>query len=310
MQARRASLFVVGGVLLAIAAQAQVRIEGAHTQLYFPHFADGGLRAGQWQTTFTFVNVNPSTAEVNLSLFNDGGGPLSLDFGAGSSSTHSFYVPAGGIRILRGRIASQTVVTGWAFATCSVPVQATVAFRSIQDGTPRQEVTAQPTLPTLDYVSAANRFLGVAIANPYSDLPISVDLAILNADGWLASDPVRVSVPAFGHTAFNLSEKFPGLGNFEGVLTIGSVNRPLDQFVAWTLNADASGTLSALPPGPRAWPVSHWDQIWMAFKEIKDAAQRLEIVTWPVRLRILYDQEVNAYARGGDEIAVTLGFRN
>ncbi len=302
-------LLVIGALTLAVGASAQFRTESAHTQLYFPQFVDGGPRAAQWMTTFTFVNVSPSAAEVNLSLYNDSGGPLSLDFGAGSSSTHTFTVPTGGIRILRSRIASQTVVSGWAIATCSLPVQATVAFRVIANGIPLQEITAQPTLPTFVYTSAANRFLGVALANAYANVSITVDLDVTDSEGQRIGGPVSVALGPHGHVVFNLWEKFPHLRDrgFDGVLRISAAS-DLGDFLAWTLNADASGTLSALPPGELGWPVSHWERNRLTYKRVLNAARRLDpAFSAPVQFQILYDREVNAYASGGEEVAVTMG---
>ncbi|HSB15872.1 MAG TPA: M48 family metalloprotease [Bryobacteraceae bacterium] len=204
-----------------------------------------------------------------------------------------------------GRIASETVVSGWAVAACSVPVQATVAFRAIANGVPQQEITAQPTLPTPVYTSAANRFVGVALANVYS-VPVTVRLTVYDSEGLVIGGPTDVSVASFGHTTFNIWQKFPHLRDrdFDGVLKITGTP---DLFVAWSLNGDASGTLSALPPGALAWPISHWDRIWYVFKQVEDGAKQLGAITWPVQLKILYDKEVNAYARRGDEIGVTLG---
>lgn len=297
-------------LLLTLApALAQMQPQSAHVNLYFPQLADGGNFEAQWQTTFTFVNPNTSAARVLLQLFDDNGGPLSLDLGTGASSRHEFSIPPGGARILRSRVASSTVVVGWAFAATSVPVQATVAFRAINRGVPRQEITAEPTLPTFGYLSAANRFLGVAVANPFGNASISVDLEVVDRDGRRLAGPSRISLPPLGHRAFNLWQFFPNLQNldFDGVLSLSAADPAVDRFVAWTLNGDASGTLSSLPPGRYMWPQSHWDQIWLAYSRVVDAAFDLGLLSSVPRLRILPDREVNAYARAGNEVGISLG---
>jgi hypothetical protein len=311
---RKILVLFLGVLAFAPVASAQAQPESAHTSLYFPHFVDGRHPADptqQWQTTFTFVNMGLSPATVNLSLYNNSGGPLSLDFGSGASSFYSFTVPPEGIRILKSRVASSGMNEGWAFAGCSIPVQATVAFRMIANGVPEQEITAQPTLPTFDYSSAANRFLGVALANPYSADYISAQLSVYGSEGQLIGGPVNVTVPPFGHTSFNLWQKFPHLqnNNFDGVLVIRGASPPTDKFVAWTLNADTSGIMSALPPGRYVWPVSHWDRIWMVYLSVLDVARKFEPIVFSstVSLDILYDQQVNAYARYGSRVGVTLG---
>jgi hypothetical protein len=284
----------------------QKQPEGAHVNLYFPHLADGGTVDQQWRTTFTFVNVGLVSSSCTLRTFNDSGAPLALDLGSGVKTVQEIIVPSGGLRILSSRVASSTIVSGWAISNCTAPVQATVAFRQIAGGTARQEITAQPTLPALDYVSAANPLLGVAIANVYIDAPISVDLVVLDSEGKALGSPARITVPPLGHTAFNLFQQFPGLPtNFQGVLAISGVDRPKDQFVAWTLNSDpGSGTLSALPPGAVSWPISHWDRIWLVFNQVVANAIHLGIIDSAPRLTILRDATMNARAIGGQTIEI------
>ncbi len=182
---------ILTAVFLTLPALGQLQPQSAHVNLYFPQLADGGTFEAQWQTTFTFVNPNPFSASVALHLFDDSGGPLALDLGSGPSSRHEFLVPPQGIRILRSRIASSTIVVGWAVALATAPVQATVAFRAINRGVPRQEITAEPTLPTFRYVSAANRFLGVAIANPFANASTSVELAVSDRTAVCWRAPLR-----------------------------------------------------------------------------------------------------------------------
>ncbi len=300
---------ILTAVFLTLPALGQLQPQSAHVNLYFPQLADGGTFEAQWQTTFTFVNPNPFSASVALHLFDDSGGPLALDLGSGPSSRHEFLVPPQGIRILRSRIASSTIVVGWAVALATAPVQATVAFRAINRGVPRQEITAEPTLPTFRYVSAANRFLGVAIANPFANAPTSVELAVSDRDGRLLAGPAQVSLPPLGHRAFNLWQMFPSLQNldFDGVLNVRASDPSVDRFVAWTLNGDASGTLSSLPPGRFMWPQSHPDQIWLAYSRVVNAALSTGILSSVPRLRILPERVVNAYARAGNEVGITLG---
>jgi hypothetical protein len=246
----------------------------AHVNLYFPHFADGGPNFQRWQTTFTFLNMNDTPASIDLSLYNDGGGPLTLDLGAGPASRHSLTIPPYGSRILRSRIASSTVTVGWAIAYSDVPVVGNVAFRALANGVPYTEVTAMPTLPSLDYVSAAKRTLGVALANVYRNASVTVEVRALDAEG-IALASTNVVVPAMGHRSFVVHELFPTIANFEGTLILSGVNRPTDVFVAWTLYEN-DGVISSLPPGPAAWPIAHWDQIWLVYRRVVAAAKKAD----------------------------------
>ena len=199
---------------------AQFQPQGAHVNLFFPQLANGGPDSGRWQTAFTFVNPsngilpaknNPVT--VRLNILDNAGQPLALDLGSGATSRHEFTIPSGGSRILRSRTISSTVSVGWAIAECSGPVQATVSYRQFVNGIPRQEIAAQPTLPTILYTSPANRFLGVALANVYSQNSVSANLEFRDSEGIRVGNPVQITVPPLGHTAFVLAERFPSLGN-------------------------------------------------------------------------------------------------
>jgi hypothetical protein len=305
---------------LSTAASAQSQPRGARVNLYFPELVDGGptyVPGGpstqQWQTTFTFVNVGMSGAYVTLRLYDNSGNPLKLDLGMGAASAFTFTVPSNGIQILRSKIASSVVVSGWAYAEADVPVQASVAYRMIVNGVPQQEVTAQPTLPALTYTSAASAFLGVALANPYSDGPTYVLLTLYDSGGKTVGGPLQIVLPALGHASFTLWQEFPSLQtgtSFTGVLYIQGLNPAYpDRFVAWTLNSDASTILSAQPPGDFVWPISHFDRIWQVWCIVLDAASGLDSsFSSPssVALNILTSQEVNAFAlSSGAEVNVS-----
>jgi len=144
---------------IAIGAFSQIGLaqpfypEDAHVDLYFPQLADGGSAAEQWQTSFAFVNPSTSsTAQVALRFFGNDGGPLAIDIGQGAKSQLQFTIPPLGSRVLRSTIASPIIVTGWALGASSIPLQATVLFRSITNGVSSAEVSALATLPSLQYL--------------------------------------------------------------------------------------------------------------------------------------------------------------
>jgi hypothetical protein len=229
-----------------------------------------------------------------------------MDLGSGSTSRHVITIPPSGSRILRSRSISPTTVVGWALATSSVPIQAIASYRQSVSGVVKQEISAQPTLPKLLYKSPANRSLGVAIANPYVDVSISMKLQFNDSEGRKLGDSVRVTVPAAGHTAFVLGERFPNLGNISGVLTIAATDGARDNFVAWTLAADEVGIFSTMPPGAYSWPVSHWDRIWLVYLDVANAAVKNGYLSSIPELRIHSEPEVNAYAREGATVGIYL----
>jgi hypothetical protein len=303
MQKISCSLRFLFLLILPASAFAQLLPVSAHAVLYFPHFADGGSPAQQWQTTFTFVNPSSSPVDAQLNLLDNDGQPLALDLGSGLTGTLNFTVPANGLQIFRSRIASPSIVTGWAFAIATYPLDATVAFRAIANGKAQTEVTAEPTLPTPIYMSAASPFLGIALANGYG-YPINVQLTLHDSNGSLVGTQMVVIAPR-NHTSFTLANKFPALStSFIGTVSISGIG-PNDWFLAWTLNGDSLGVISALPPGRSAWPVSQFERILDVYETVLRAAAPFIGPQAPT-LQIPSDPIVNAYAQGGNTVAIYL----
>jgi hypothetical protein len=296
-------MVLTASLIFTLPAQAQTKPQGSHVCLYFPQLADGGDATSRWQTTFIFTNPNSSSAIVDLLTYNNDGTPLSIDLESGARTRHSFALPANGSRVLRSRTTSQTTVIGWAAAYATIAVQGIVSYRQFVGGVPKQEISAQATLPTTQYLSPANRFLGVAIANVFNNAPVTVDLIARNSEGQQVGS-TQVTVPALGHTAFILSEKFPSLGETYGTLKIVGNNLPYDEFVAWTLGADSSNIWSSLPPGAYSWPVTHWDRIWLVYLDVVNVALAQGVLTTVPELRIISDREINAKALNGNTIEI------
>ena len=172
---------------------------------------------------------------------------------------------------------------------------------------PQVEINAEPTLPSFKYYSAATRFTGVAIANLHA-YSVSVKIGVNDSEGNLIGLQTITVAPG-NHVALNLLKLFPGLAtNFQGSLTLTGSNIPADNFIAWTLNADASGVISSLPPGRLEWPISHEDQIQLVFFRIWDAAQRSGFNFGSVipTLQISSAKDINAFASGGNTIQINL----
>lgn len=299
---------LVVGLSANLLLQAQRQTLTANTNLYFPQLADGGPKEGQWQTTFTFTNTSASTASLSLYFFDNYGSPLALDFGSGAKTRQNLTLPSAASTSLRSRMASTTTMVGWAIAYSSVPVQATSSFRLWIAGKATQEVTAPPTLPALDYISYANRNLGVALANPSSTNTISIDARIFDSNGTARGNPARITLPPYGHTSFNLSQQFANIGAGDWTLSLSGVDKPDDMFVAWTLNADDSGTFSSLPNGSVTYPLSHWDRIWNVYLRVLEAAERRGILSGTMpNLVIRTEPTINAYASNGTTVGIYLG---
>jgi hypothetical protein len=263
-------------LLLSAAALCRAQLAGlplnAQAVLYFPHLADGGPASSQWQTRFTFINPNASSASVTLSLYADSGSPLALNFGSGLVTYVAFSVAPNGTYVLQSKMAGSTLSTGWAYATATLPVQANVAFRSYANGKPLLEITAEPTLPSLGYRSVATPLVGVAIANQYNNASLPATVTVYDGSGNSLGQK-NVTIPALGHKAFNLNSLFTNLpASFTGNLLITCQNPGWD-LIAWAVYADSSGVISSLPDGRASFPVSPREQIITAFTRLVNAYQ-------------------------------------
>lgn len=294
----------------ALPAHAQMLPQGANVNLYFPQIADGGTGSGRWQTTFSFLNCDSSaSATVKLWLIRDDGSGLAMDFGSGASSYHTFTIPPSGSRVLRSAATSPVTAVGWAIAETSVPVQAVAAYRQFVGDVPKQEISVHPTLPTIAFRSPASRLLGVALANRYNYDPITVNLEILDSEGRRLADPVQVTVPALGHAAFYVYQKFPAVADFSGTLLISAANSTYpynDQFVAMTINSDVAGIWSGLPPGSASWPIAHWERIKLVYSDLVNTAIRHGFLSTPPTLTVDTSHVINAYASSNGTVTITL----
>ncbi len=280
---------------------------GAHVNLYFPHLADGGPTWAQWQTSLEFVNPNTTlTANVELRLYGDNGIPLSLDFGSGAHTLHTFTVPPGGRITLRSTIGP-ALVTGQAIATSDIPLQGTVLFRSIAYSVPSLELSAPATLPTSRYLSLATHDMGIALANVSGAIK-TFQIAAVDSSGTTVGT-TTILVPGLGHKSFNLYQMMPSLPtDFSGSVVI-TPQDPGDQVVAWTLNVEGQ-LISTLPSGPLEWPISHADRIQLVFQRLLAAGpsvpgSNLSLTTVP-NLVMSPDLEVNAFANSNQTIQINL----
>jgi hypothetical protein len=298
--------------LLSLPAMAQIEPGSAHVNLYFPQLADGGTATQRWQTRFEFFNPHESlSAAVILTILDSNGRLMPVDFGSGPTARVTFTLPPRGSRTLRTTGNSPITVTGWAYGNASLPVQATLLFRAIEQGLPRVDISAPAVLPGLTYWAIANPDLGIAVANPYGDSSITVRATAIDQNGTAAGSNTLLLPPA-GQRAFNLRNLLPSLPTaFRGTVRLESVDGRA-YFVAWSLNA-SDNLLSSLPDGTAPWPVSHYDRIWLAYSKILNGAQSvfgpglgINLLNPLVDLRIDGSPEINAFASGGNWIQVNL----
>ena len=219
---------------------------GGHSY-YFPHLAVG---AG-WQTTLTYINYSPQEVSCRTEFLSDQGTPLMVSFPAlGPVVRRTDVMPPGGSVHQETNVGlSAPLAPGWARASCSGPVKASLLFRRYNsEGVPTAEAGVNATtVPATRFVTFAEQGegqfgTGVAYANP-SDTEADVTFTAKDAAGQTLAS-TNHNLPPGGHGAQNMVDLF-GLTSFIGSLQVTST----EPIVSLSLNFEADPVFSFLPPG-------------------------------------------------------------
>ena len=214
---------------------------------YFPHLAVG---AG-WQTTLTYINYSPEEVTCQTEFLSGQGTPLMVSFPSlGSVDSRTDVLPPGGSVHEETDVGlSAALAVGWARATCSGPVKASLLFRQYDSaGVAVAEAGVNAAAaPATRFVTFAERApgelgTGVAYANP-SDTAAVVTFTARDETGRMLPSVKQTLMPN-GHGAQNMAGLFPS-SSFTGSLEITST----EPIVSLSLNAEAPPIFSSLPPG-------------------------------------------------------------
>ena len=217
------------------------------TTYYFPHLAVGA----SWQTTITYINYSREEVTCQTDFISDHGTPLMVSFAElGTVVSRTDVLPPGGSVHQETNVAlSAPLAPGWARATCTGLVQASLLFRQhSSEGMPVAEAGVNAaTVPATRFVTFAEQGegktgTGVAYANP-SDTAALVTFTARDADGEVLAIE-DLMLPPNGHGAQNMLPLFD-LSSFTGSLEVTSTV----PIVSLSLNFEAAPVFSSLPPG-------------------------------------------------------------
>ena len=217
------------------------------TTYYFPHLAVGA----SWQTTITYINYSREEVTCQTDFISDHGSPLMVSFAElGTVDSRTDVLPPGGSVHQETDVAlSAPLAPGWARATCTGPVQASLLFRGYNsEGMPVAEAGVNAaTVPATRFVTFAEQGegkngTGVAYANPSATAAL-VTFTARDADGEVLAIE-DLMLPPNGHGAQNMPTLFD-LSSFTGSLEITST----EPIVSLSLNFEAAPVFSSLPPG-------------------------------------------------------------
>ena len=221
------------------------------TTYYFPHLAVGA----SWQTTITYINYSPDEVTCQTDFISDHGTPLMVSFAAlGTVVSRTDVLPPGGSVHQETNVdLNASLAPGWARATCSGPVKASLLYRlHNSEGAPTAEAGVNATaVPATRFVTFAEQGegqfgTGVAYANP-SAISVPVTFTTRDAVGEVLASVVRTLSPG-GHDAHGMAELF-GLTSFTGSIEVTST----EPIVSLSLNFEAAPVFSSLPPGEAPW---------------------------------------------------------
>ena len=217
------------------------------TTYYFPHLAVGA----SWQTTITYINYSREEVTCQTDFISDHGTPLMVSFAElGTVDSRTDVLPPGGSVHQETNVAlNAPLAPGWARATCTGPVQASLLFRQHNsEGMPVAEAGVNAaTVPATRFVTFAEQGegqfgTGVAYANP-SAISVPVTFTARDTAGEVLARVVRTLSPG-GHDAQGMGSLF-GLTSFTGSLEVTST----EPIVSLSLNFEADPVFSSLPPG-------------------------------------------------------------
>ena len=217
------------------------------TTYYFPHLAVGA----SWQTTITYINYSSQEVSCTTEFLSDQGSPLMVSFAdRGTVVSRPDTLPPGGSVHQETSVGlSAPLASGWARATCTGPVKASLLFRQHNsEGVPVAEAAVNAaTVPATRFVTFAEQGegksgTGVAYANP-SDTSAMLTFTAKDEAGQTLASVVRTLLPG-GHDAQNMALLF-GLSSFTGSLEITST----EPIVTLSLNFEAAPVFSSLPSG-------------------------------------------------------------
>jgi hypothetical protein len=208
---------------------------------YFSHF----VFAENWESTLTYNNYSPQPVTCTTNFYAGNGTPLAVPFAQGTITTRTdVLAPGGSIHDQTTAPNTGTVVPGWAEATCTGPVQASMLFREYTNGVPLDEagVNAE-TAPTTEFATFAQTKTGVAYANPSTTQSATITFTAYNNAGTLLGQAITLLGP-LAHGASNVGPLL-GLANFTGMVKITSTI----PIISLSLNFEAAPIFSSLPPG-------------------------------------------------------------
>lgn len=217
------------------------------------HFSSGG----GWKTVYTLVNTGAKPAKARLSFFGDDGKPLSISLHnpseAGAADTESSVVDRtlspGSVVLVETAGSSSQPQSGWARlqSNGSVSGFATLQYRTA-NGDEQEAVLSVESRVASSYVlpfdGTNGRVSGVAIANN-SDQQTDITVTLRDSATGDVVGTKTLSLPAMGHTAFLLKDRYPSAANMNRTVEFSS---PVGRHMSvWGIRVNSNAAFTSIP---------------------------------------------------------------
>jgi hypothetical protein len=212
------------------------------------HIAAGG----GWQTTFTLINPSASSAQVQLSFFDDDGNALSLPLTyvqTGATTTASSItqtIAAGATLVLLTQGSSATSLTEGSAQLTTTEGASVNGFAIFANNGQEAVVpleTRNPTGFVLGFDNTNKLVTGVALAN-VADAGGNVGV-VLRDDTGAVLDTTTISIGARGHVSFLLYQRYASTINKRGTVEFDTPAG--GQITALGILATPTGVFTTIP---------------------------------------------------------------
>jgi hypothetical protein len=223
---------------------------GLRAQSLMAQLVDGG----GWKTTFFLVNNDTTSHQYTISFTTEGGAALTLPLANGTlSSAVTGTVAASGLEIIETAGApSGSTAVGWAFINTDTHVTGFAVFRQQVPGRTDFEATVPFETQLYQVINVPfdniNGFAtGVALVNDGTAAE-SIQATVLNTSGQPIAVEPAFSIPASGHTSFNLASQFPETAGISGIIQFSA---PSPVLAGLGLRFNSQGAFTSFPVSGR-----------------------------------------------------------
>ncbi|MBL8174499.1 MAG: hypothetical protein JNK48_07515 [Bryobacterales bacterium] len=202
-----------------------------------------------WKTTITLVNLDTAPATFTLSFYASDGSILRLPIEGETGRLEAItrVIPVGGSRTIVTAGTDNALSQGWAELSSGQQVSGLGVFRQRVAGRPDQEAGVSVTSATSRFVLPFDNTQGfvssMALVNTNASLSRAASATPREEAGnTLLGD--SVNLPARGHTAFEMAQRFPSMSGRRGSVDFVSAGA---DFSALGLRFNPGGAFTSLP---------------------------------------------------------------